>query len=56
MEQTNEKRVKILTNSGFKYFGILLKEDSIFITIRDERQGEIKVPLVNISFMQEVSR
>jgi hypothetical protein len=54
MEQTNEKRVKILTNSGFKYYGVLIKEDSLFVTIIDERQGQIKVPLANISFMQEV--
>jgi hypothetical protein len=54
-EQTNEKRVKILTNSGFKYYGLLISEDAVFITIQDERQGRIKVPLANISFMQEVS-
>lgn len=53
MEQTN-KRVKILTNSGYKYFGELISEDNIFVKIIDDRQGIIKIPLANISFMKEV--
>ena len=56
MERTNEKWVKVLTNSGYKYYGILISEDSNFIEIQDERQGLIKVPLANISFLQEVGK
>ena len=55
VEQTN-KRIKILTNSGFKYLGIFISQDTTFITMIDDRQGEIKIPLVNISFMQEVGQ
>jgi len=46
--------VKILTNSGFKYLGEKISEDSLFIEIDDEKQGIIKIPLSNISFMKEV--
>ena len=57
MEQrTNEKRVKILTNSGYKYYGLLISQDNVFVEINDERQGIIKIPLANVSFMQEVSK
>lgn len=47
-------KIKILTNSGFKYFGDKISEDNLFIEIDDEKQGIIKIPLVNISFMKEV--
>lgn len=56
MEQTKEpQRIKILTNSGFKYLGLLVSQDAAFVEILDDRQGLIKVPLANISFMQEVA-
>lgn len=48
------KRIKIITNSGFKYLGELVSQDSVFVEIIDDRCGLIKIPLVNISFMQEV--
>ena len=51
--ETN-KRIKILTNSGYKYEGILLSQDNVFIEIKDDRQGIIKVPLANISLVKEV--
>jgi hypothetical protein len=47
-------KVKIITNSGYKYFGEKISENTIFIEIIDEKEGKIKVPLVNISFMKEV--
>lgn len=57
MERTDKQpQVKILTNSGYKYFGLKISVDSSFIEILDERQGKIKIPLANISFMQEVSK
>ena len=46
-------KVKIITNSGYKYSGEKISEDNIFVEIDDERQGKIKVPLANISFMKE---
>lgn len=48
------KRIKIITNSGFKYEGELISEDNNFIEMIDDRQGKIKIPLLNISFMKEV--
>ena len=54
IEQTNEKnRIKIVTNGGFKYSGILLDKNNLFIKILDDKIGEIEIPLSNISFMQE---
>ena len=55
MEQTN-KRIKILTNSGFKYLGKLIEKNSIFVVLIDDRQGKIEVPLANISLLQEVQQ
>ena len=55
MERMNEyKRIKIITNSGFKYSGGKKSQDSCFVTIIDDKQGEIQIPLANISFMKEV--
>lgn len=48
------KRMKIITNSGFKYEGILISQDNIFIELNDTRQGIIKIPLANISFIKDV--
>jgi len=53
-EQT--KRFKILTNSGFKYSGTLIEQDSLWVVLNDDRQGKIQIPLVNISFMEELSQ
>lgn len=47
-------KIKIMTNSGFKYLGRKISEDNIYIEIEDERQGIIKIPLVNISFMKNL--
>ncbi len=47
-------KIKILTNSGFKYFGDKISEDNLFVKIDDEKQGIIKVPLANISFLKKV--
>lgn len=51
---TTNKRTKIITNSGYKYEGVVISQDNTFIEIKDDRQGIIKVPLVNISFIKEV--
>jgi small nuclear ribonucleoprotein (snRNP)-like protein len=48
------KRIKIITNSGFKYEGELISEDNIFLEIMDNKQGKIKIPLVNISIIKEI--
>jgi len=47
-------KVKILTNSGFKYLGEKISEDNIFLEIDDQKQGIIKIPIINISFLKEV--
>jgi len=55
MEQTNKQtRIKILTNSGYKYVGFLIEKNSLFVIMIDDRQGKIEVPLANISLLQEV--
>ena len=51
--ETN-KRTKIITNSGFKYEGLIISQDNLFVEIKDDRQGIIKVPLCNISMMKEL--
>jgi len=48
------KRTKIITNSGYKYLGEEVSRDDIFIEIKDLREGIIKIPISNISFMKEV--
>ena len=50
------KRTKIITNSGYKYFGEEVSRDDTFIEIRDSREGLIKIPISNISFLKEVSQ
>jgi hypothetical protein len=47
------KRIKIITNSGFKYEGEFISEEGLFIILKDDRQGRIKVPIQNISFIKE---
>ena len=47
------ERIKILTNSGFKYHGLEISRDDIFIEILDDRIGKIKIPISNISFLKE---
>ena len=49
------KRIKVITNSGYKYEGELISQDNTFIELIDDRQGKIKIPLVNISLMKEVN-
>lgn len=56
MVMNEQTTVKILTNSGFKYLGKFVSKDDTFVEINDFRQGTIKIPLLNISFMQEVSQ
>jgi len=48
-------KIKILTNSGYKYLGEKISEDDKFIEIDDERDGTIKVPISNISFIKELN-
>jgi hypothetical protein len=48
------KRTKIITNSGYKYEGVIISQDNTFIELNDDRQGIIKIPLVNISLMKEL--
>ena len=52
-EQTN-RRIKVLTNSGFKYEGDFIEENPTFIILIDDKQGKIKIPLVNVSLIKEV--
>jgi len=48
------ERIKIITNSGYKYFGFEISRDALFVEIDDIKCGRIKIPLSNISFLQEV--
>jgi len=47
-------KIKIITNSGYKYSGEKLSENNLFIEIEDERQGKISIPLVNISLIKNL--
>ena len=47
-------RIRILTNSGWKYEGEKISEDSNFIELIDAKEGKIKIPLSTISFIKEV--
>lgn len=49
-----KKRVKIITNVGYKYHGDVCSQDNLFIEIIDVYNGKIKIPLANISFIKEV--
>jgi len=48
------KRIKVMTNSGYKYLGKLIEKNSLFVILIDDRLGRIEVPLANISLLQEV--
>lgn len=50
---TKKIRIKILTNSGYKYLGELVEKNPLFVILIDDRQGKIEVPLVNISLLQD---
>ena len=52
--ETN-KRIKVITNSGYKYLGTLIEKNSLFVILIDDHLGKIEVPLANISLLQEVS-
>lgn len=55
MKRTNKPtRIKILTNSGYKYLGLLVEKNPLFVILIDDVQGKIEVPLSNISLLQEV--
>jgi len=47
-------KIKIITNSGYKYSGKKISETALFVEIDDDSQGIIKVPLANISFLKEL--
>ena len=47
-------KVKIITNSGYRYSGELIEEGENFVELDDKIEGKIKIPLVNISLMQEL--
>ncbi len=44
--------IKIITNTGYKYSGELVEETEKFIILIDSKEGEISVPLVNISLIK----
>lgn len=46
-------KIKIITNTGYKYSGKLIEENDKFIILEDLREGEISVPLVNISLIKK---
>lgn len=50
-------QVKIKVNNGnapFFYVGHILKEDAEFITIKDRKEGVIKISRIHIISIQEV--
>jgi len=47
------EKVKVITNTGYKYSGELVEENDKFIILIDVREGEISVPLCNISLIKK---
>ena len=56
MNEKTKMRIKLITNSGFKYSGEKLSENSLFVKLIDDKQGEISVPLANISYLKELNQ
>lgn len=54
MNKRTRMKIKIITNSGFKYEGEKISEDSLFIRIDDDKQGKISVPLANVSLIKNL--
>ena len=53
----NEKKnIKVITNSGFRYSGPIIKDDTEYLTIKDKFEGNISIPKKNISFIKEVEK
>lgn len=50
------KRIKVLTNSGYVYRGLLIEKNISFVVMIDDKQGRIEVPLANISLLQELGK
>lgn len=47
------KKVYIKTNSGRNYKGVIIKEDSNFITILDKYDLEVRISIKDIEIIQE---
>jgi len=47
-------KIKVITNSGFKYEGEKISQDSVYLKIKDSREGIILIPLTNISLIKDL--
>ena len=47
-------KIKVITNSGFKYEGEKISQDNTYIKIKDSREGIILIPLSNISLIKNL--
>lgn len=50
-----QQQIKILTESGYKYSGILIEETETYIEIEDIKEGLICIPITNISFIKKLN-
>jgi len=49
------RKIKIITNTGYKYSGELIEKNENFIVLIDVKEGEISIPLINISMIKDIS-
>jgi hypothetical protein len=47
-------KIKIKTNAGFNYSGELLEENLNYIILIDWKEGEVQIPISNISFLKKI--
>jgi hypothetical protein len=48
------KKILLITTAGYRYSGEVIEEKEHFIVIEDVKEGQISIPIVNISFMKEI--
>ena len=47
-------KIKVITNSGFKYEGNKVSQDNVYLKIDDDKEGIIEIPLSNISLIKNL--
>jgi len=52
--QNQKKKVFIKTNSGRNYTGVVVKEDELFVYIKDKFNLDVRINLKDIEVIEEV--
>jgi hypothetical protein len=48
-------KIKLKTNAGFQYSGEIVEENSNYIILMDWKEGQVHIPISNISFLKKIS-